>query len=350
MKNNFFPILIVLLFFSCSKDALLDTSVEHHFFLENDDANMPVVVEGNTASKTFLVMIHGGPGGDAMVYKNLSQDAFNAIEEEFAMVYWDQRLSGISTGNATKDKLNINQYVDDLEALVHLLKYRYGQDVGIFLMGHSWGGTLGTGFIVKEQNQELIKGWINVSGLHNKVEFEQFVRDRFLEVAPQEIDAGHHVEDWQEVQDFCQSLVDKEVFTDDETSKLNSYGHLMGFYLQEDGRVNEENGGGSVFNHIFFSNADPLLAIQNVIQIARPVFDSAEGLNFTNDLESVNIPGLYIAGEYDMVIPKTMLEQAYNHHGGDKEFILFERSAHNPMDSESEKFSTEVLNFIRLYR
>jgi len=58
---------------------------------------MPAYLYGNFDSKTFIVLLHGGPGGNGLEYR--SGKYAEMLEEQFAMVYWDQRGQGNSRGN-----------------------------------------------------------------------------------------------------------------------------------------------------------------------------------------------------------------------------------------------------------
>ena len=59
------------------------------FCLKNKEASMPVVIRGKVNSDVLILFLHGGPGGTAM--KKIGTRAFNGLEEEFGVVYWDQR-------------------------------------------------------------------------------------------------------------------------------------------------------------------------------------------------------------------------------------------------------------------
>ena len=95
MKYPIFFTMAIALLMGCQKEEIsLSTAANDVFYLENNKAAMPIRVHGNTASKTFMMMVHGGPGGDAIVYR--SDFVKSQVEPEFAVVYWDQRNGGAS--------------------------------------------------------------------------------------------------------------------------------------------------------------------------------------------------------------------------------------------------------------
>ena len=169
-----------LVFTSCQKEASIGTNVKDRFFLENEGATMPVLVEGNTASGVFVIVIHGGPGGDAMIYNTALTSFSDPMETRYAMVYWDQRGSGNASGNYDDDKLIMDQFVDDLDKLITVIEHRYGNELSIFLLGHSWGGALGSAYITTGDNQDRLNGWINVGGVHNFPDYGKMTRNLLL--------------------------------------------------------------------------------------------------------------------------------------------------------------------------
>ena len=63
----FLLILLSLLFLlSCNK--LEKGALDELFFIENESALLPVWVRGNSTAGTFLLILHGGPGGSAFDY------------------------------------------------------------------------------------------------------------------------------------------------------------------------------------------------------------------------------------------------------------------------------------------
>ncbi|TVQ11253.1 MAG: alpha/beta hydrolase, partial [Bacteroidetes bacterium] len=126
MKNivTFLSILIFLLTACQKEDFTRSGMADDHFFLQSDGQNMPVTVAGNLDSGKLLLIVHGGPGGNALAYRNKYVKA--NVEPEFAVVYWYQRYAGNSQGNG--GDAHISVYRNDLRKLIQLLKNIYGDD------------------------------------------------------------------------------------------------------------------------------------------------------------------------------------------------------------------------------
>ena len=116
--KNIFLLLLLAGILSCQKEKItIGTSVQDFFYVENDGAKMPVVVEGNTASKIMVLFVHGGPGGTGIGFNN-DENSTLYLKKNYAVAYWDQRGAGTSQGNG---KLTFDPYVDDMGKVIAVL-------------------------------------------------------------------------------------------------------------------------------------------------------------------------------------------------------------------------------------
>src|SRR5579875_1202194 len=138
MKIVLIIALLVIWLTGCKKEAVqLSTRADDVFWVTNAGADMPVWVKGNTASKIFIFILHGGPGDGSYSYSGVETAR---LQQSYAVAFWDQRDAGASAGNANLGKLSLSQMVNDLENVLKVLKYRYGNDIEVFLYSHSFGG------------------------------------------------------------------------------------------------------------------------------------------------------------------------------------------------------------------
>jgi proline iminopeptidase len=110
--------------------------------IEMNGSRFHVLTYGNPANPV-IVFLHGGPGGDSRSLLRLG-DRFNgySLADEFFLVYWDQRGSGLSQ-RVNKNELTEDIYDADLDSLVS----RFSPGRPVFLIGESWGGMFGTQYI-----------------------------------------------------------------------------------------------------------------------------------------------------------------------------------------------------------
>lgn len=117
-----------------------------------DDAALPHLQLGPTRlhseafgprNRPVLVVIHDGPGGD---YRSLLP--LKALEQDYRVVFYDQRGSGLSE-RVPESQLTIAQALDDLHQVIR--QHSTGRPVS--LLGHGWGGMLATAYVGKRPNE-----------------------------------------------------------------------------------------------------------------------------------------------------------------------------------------------------
>ena len=326
-----------LLLVSCSKEDPL--VIDDTFFLRHRGADMPVYVNGNRESKTFVVVLHGA-GSFGLSFRN---GAFTEVlEQEFAFVYWDQRGQGTSQGHYPKPENLIELMASDIVALVSVLKEKYGEDINVFLMGHSFGGMLGLEALLKQGLQSEVKGWISLSGAHDFMLTRQTRPLILYGVASEQINIGNSVLQWEEIQKEIEGL---DSVSDD------GYNTILGLVpramklLEDDGVVSSERPSGIVGNTIFQNNP---LTWQISHLFNQPVNYAVENNYTISDiLPQLTIPSLWLYGEYDFSVPVYVGIDGYQKAGSlIKEFVMFEKSMHHPHYTESDFFAEKLYSFI----
>ena len=73
------------------------------------------------------------------------QSPLQILEKDFAMVYWDQRHSGMSKGSADPNDSRPEDFGNDLAVVIQELQNRYTIKK-IFLIGQSWGHFVATSY------------------------------------------------------------------------------------------------------------------------------------------------------------------------------------------------------------
>jgi len=182
---------------------------ENYFWIERNNARMPVWVRGNIDSGIFIVFNHGGPGScgtaESLFEVNPANGRFDhvsplqALESEYAVVYWDQRHSGMSKGNADPNDSRIEDFGEDLSLVIRELRGRYRVQ-HLFLIGQSWGHTVALSYLTQidgwTDNQAGVDGYILYKGNHEQDTAYQAARSRIIQFANQEIAAGRDIAYW----------------------------------------------------------------------------------------------------------------------------------------------------------
>ena len=335
---------------SCQSDD--PSATEDVFYVRHNGADMPAYVYGNASSNTFVILLHGGPGGSGLEYRfgQYSQQ----LEERYAMVYFDQRGQGMAQGQYSPEDITLDNMVDDVRALALTLKAKYGEDISLFLMGHSWGGTLGTAVVVKEDYQSLFKGWIEVDGAHDlPLTYAGGIR-LFQQVGNDQVAAGNSPEFWEEILERVNGMsTNPAEALDEDILYLNQKGFEAEGYLQDAGILysGDTSNLGQLFANILVYN-NLLTSFWSGSYTNQSLYDKGlEQYTATPELGKVTIPTLLMWGRYDFVVNPEVGETALQALGSaDKELVYFEGSGHSPMDSEPALFVNTVITFIERNR
>ncbi len=339
-----FAAIIVSLVVACSNDYDLN-SLDETLFVRHKNADMPAYIKGNASEKVFLITLHGGPGGTGLGFTGT---AFNTIENQYAVVYFDQRGSGNSQGHYSEEEVTIDIMAEDVLALVKVLKHKFGNDSQFFLLGGSWGGTLGTATLLEDQSD--FKGWIEVDGANNPAGLYDLYIETFTTTANTQIALGNSVDFWENLLQLV-SQVDP-INNANDFDKLNREAFKAEEKLVDDDFIDSVENGIESNNTFFVYNF--LTTGWNNSQIASILVDDQglfQTLDFTSRLQEITIPSLFISGKYDMVVPIASAQAAFENIGStSKELLIFEKSGHAPMFSEPDRFATEVLQFIDVHK
>lgn len=349
MTRFTFIFIFFILSQSCAWESQDPSDTFDILYLERTGALSPVYIHGNTKSDVFVIILHGGPGGNGLQYR---PGVFEAeLEEKYAMVYLDQRGQGMAQGHFDADGLSIDEMVEDINMLVSVLQHKHGNGISLFLMGHSWGGTLGTAYLIDGENQYKFKGWIEVDGAHD---FDLMIKSQiplFEEIGNEQLRLKNNEDFWKETLEKV-ATIDTNNYSIDDFSTLNKLSFEAELKLTMDSILMDDFiefiNIGVLGNSILFSE-NPLTSFFTGLQTNNTIFlkHNLIETDFSSSLHKIEIPTLLLWGKYDMVAPPALGHQAMNAISSEsKELIIFEGSGHSPMVNEGAEFSQAVQAFI----
>lgn len=332
---------MALLFSACSDEGELAENVRETIYVRNKGADIPAHIYGKTASKTFLVIVHGGPGGSGIEYRGYySQE----LEKDYAVVYTDQRGQGTSHGHYTTDDVNIETMTEDLYLLIKSLKTRYGADVSMFMLGHSWGGTLGTAYMLNETYQKELNGWLEVDGAHDIPMLNRAAIAMFKQIGQEQIDNGIKADEWQPIVDFANG-VDTNNISNEEGGEINQKAYTAEGLIDEVQASSQPGGLSPLYvNHAlisFIAGGITASQLENEVEMA----------SYTDQMGAITLPTIFLWGKYDFVVSPRLAYTGYNQIGStEKEIVIFEKSGHSPMDNEADLFIEKVKGFMEEWK
>ena len=154
-------IMTCLTFIRCAKEKNISEAGLLVPRTADQDSSIPAITVNNARlhaeafghpDSTLLVVLHGGPGADYRYLYNCKAFA----EHGFRVVFYDQRGSGLSQRFPHDSYDDIHILYDELSGVIE--HYRTSPNQKVFLLGHSWGAMLATGYI--SAHPEAVSGAI----------------------------------------------------------------------------------------------------------------------------------------------------------------------------------------------
>lgn len=341
---RFLAIILCLSMVSCDKEFVLQNDMEESFYVRNNGSDMPIFVRGNGDANKILLLLHGGPGDTSVSYLNSAYS--QQLHEHYAVAYWDQRQQGNSHGHIDKEENGLRQIVEDAHHVVKALQHRYGQDVEIYLWGHSWGGAVGTAYLQTDTYQDGIAGFIEVSGGYDFDFINQSLITKMLNQAEVEIASGNNLDFWNEVVDYIENL-DTEDLSTEETLQLNSFAGT----IERDELINDlyEISSTRGYESVDDGVSNPISVTFNALSIftQKILIDELLSLSLSENLDKITVPTLLIWGQYDFKVPIALGQYAFDNIGSeDKTFLVYPHAGHTTMRYDPDRFVDDVREFV----
>ena len=342
-KIHLYIIVLAFALGACQESEFL---TEGDFFhLSNKGAKIPIWVQGNLDSDVILFTVHGGPGDAGMAHH--VETGFQLLEEDYLLVYWDQRFSGMTQGRYSKDGLHPDQFIEDLEKVVDLVRSKY-PDKQRFMIGHSWGGQLSAGYLGRDNHAELFKGWIDLDGsIYAEME-TQLMKEWILEKVPAEMaKPDANLEFWQVILDFYEENPNPGNYSAAQpywyVSALHGDVYDIDKYYEEFKIPYAQLIFKSMFSMSYYNDSF----------YEDEVDKRWDNINYTPELAQITIPALMLWGAYDGIVPPKVADYVYEQLGTKeayKHIVKIPECGHGPQVEHPERFYDEVSGFIETYK
>lgn len=134
----------------------LDGSIAEFATVDIGGQSQTMLIRGRSVDNPVLLYLAGGPGGTDL--GAIRRDV--GLEQDFVVVAWDQRGAGKSyAALEPTDAMTLERMVADTVEVTEYLRGRFGPD-RIFLVGQSWGSTLGV--LAVQQRPDLYTAFVGV--------------------------------------------------------------------------------------------------------------------------------------------------------------------------------------------
>jgi pimeloyl-ACP methyl ester carboxylesterase len=285
----------------------------------------------------LLLLVQMGPGLP-MLNEARRFEGLLSLEDNFTVIYWDQRGCGRSlrSADATGD-LSIQAMVSDTERLLATLRDRFGTPAAI--AGFSMGATIAALAAVRRPDlvAALVAVGMDIDGPAAEKNAYQFslataqARNNRKAVRQlQAIGPPPHV--------------DPRAFATRVRWVANFGGTRTGYTYNSIGRDLLF----SLLRSPDYSLADTVRAFRGIMAAQAALGPELAALDLTHTLPRLNTPIVMAQGRHDQVAPPTAAERyAELLQAPSKQLVWFEHSAHMPHLEEPERFR-ELLAKIRL--
>jgi len=286
-------------------------------------------IRGNDESLPVLLCLHGGPG----VSNRHSIMQCKELFDSFLVVAWDQRGTAGSYKGAKAEDLTINQMVSDANELVEYLRKKFNKDK-IFVMGGSWGSLLGTTLLNK--HPEHIYAFVGFGQVVNIEKNEQMCWQYSLDEAKKANDQN-----------------DVDALLEVGPPVMGCYkGGFDGMMKQRNimmkyGGYSKEEGKQSYFDAMVkpmlksgeYTISDLYGYIKGYKFVLTNMWEEIGKVDFTKSCTKFDAPIFIFDGRLDYNTPAELVEDWFNMiEAPIKELHWFDKSGHNPMSDEPEKF------------
>jgi pimeloyl-ACP methyl ester carboxylesterase len=154
--------------------AKVPGSISEKIYVTINGVEQGMFIKSRNAANPVLMYVHGG-----MPFYFLTEKYPTGLEDNFTMVWWDQRGAGLSyQANFPPETDAAEQLISDTIEVTNYLRRRFGHDK-IYLMGHS-GGTF-LGIQAAARAPELYHAYIGVSQMTDQLKSEKLAYEFMLE-------------------------------------------------------------------------------------------------------------------------------------------------------------------------
>lgn len=306
--------------FTDTNGNYLEGSLAEKTWVEINGIEMGMIIKAKDLNKPVLLFLHGGPG---LPEYWLNEAYPSGLEDNFTVVWWDQRGAGLSYNDAiSKDTMTTQQMIDDTIAVTNYLRQRFNQDK-IFLMGHSSGTYIGIQAAAKAP--QLYQAYIGVAQISNQDLSEKLAYDFML--------------------DFYENTHNEKNVKALKAApyRTNGYDQIRDRMMHVAG-IGTTHSMNSVFTGIFLEvMKNREYTVTEKVNIWRgKAFTKKTMLNeelwhcdLSKALTQVDVPIYFFIGAYDYTVNRYLSEDYLKKiQASEKHLYLFEDSAHSPIFEE----------------
>jgi len=318
MKNFFFLLTGILISNCLLAQGFPDSWTDGKYYTVNGAKLYTVTVgEGEP-----VIIIPGGPGGNHLGYRSFDSLSKGA---NIQLIYFDGFGRGKSDTAKDVKEYSLARDIEDIEGLrkaMHLNK--------ITLLGHSYGSLVAQGYALKYG--QYLSHLIIANGFHSFVMWQE-----------NDDNSNHEIKtNYPEVWDTLMKVREQGAISSDDIHQ-EIYGRVPYAFLYTYNPTNFLRRGQQPYPNPF----NIKLYYQMVGKDGDFIVGNDIGnFDFRKQLKDLKMPVLVIAGRYDRVAVPWM-QVKYKEYCPQAQFVMFEKSGHNPQIEEPAKEFALIREFLK---
>ena len=314
----------------------LKNSISEKVFLDINGSKQGMFIKGKNLDNHIILFLHGG----IPVYF-LTEKYPTHLEDNFTMVWWEQRNCGISyNSDSTKNSTTLEQLVDDTLVLTKYLLKRFSKEK-IYLMAHSGGTFLGVNVVDKAP--ELYEAYIGIAQMSDQYLSEKIAYEYML--------------------NHCKETKNKKWVDSFESFSFNDQNKIPKEYLKMRDEAMHKLGIGTMRNmrniatdlflpSLYFS--EYTLSEKFYLWYGKSksgvhqIWNEMIQTNLLDMKNDFKIPIYFFHGIYDYTCSYELAKKYFDKINAPvKAFYIFDQSAHSPLLEEPEKMNRILINDVK---
>jgi pimeloyl-ACP methyl ester carboxylesterase len=298
-------------------------------------------IQGKDTTNPVLLLIQQGPGLP-MLNEAADDNKLWQLEDEFVVVYWDQRACGKSfSSTIPPQSMTVEQLITDTHELIQELTQRFNT-THLYVTGFSFGATIA--LLTASHHPEHIRA---VVGVGPDIQFDQAERFMYDFALEQAMRRGNN-----------RAL--RELLRISPPPHLNSknFSTRAKWVTNFEGANRQET-----YTRLLLKTLRQLVlsrdyTLSDIVGTLRGIGFSQDhllpvlaGLDLFQMLPRMDVPVFLLQGRHDYIAPPTIAEQYYQalQAPQGKQLIWFDESAHMPQYEEPDKFREILLAIKQRY-
>ena len=307
---------IVLLVSYAAHSQNLPDSYTGGKYVTVNGAKLYVVIAGKGDP---IIIIPGGPGGAHPGYR-----VFDALAKDNQVVYFDAFGRGKSDTAKNVKEYTLARDIEDIEGLRIALHFEK-----LNVLGHSYGGLVAQGYALKYPSH--VNHLILANTFHSYIMWQK-----------NDDNSNHEIQtNYPEVWDSLMMIREAGAVSSDpahqELYKKVPYGFLYAYnpdnFLGRASKPYPNAFNAALYYQMVGRDGDFLVG------------NDIGNFDFRKELKNLKMPVLIYGGRYDRVAVPAMMVK-YKEYCPQAQFMIFEKSGHNPQVEEPEKLFPVIEKFL----